>query len=305
MSPLLFGLVAVVFWCGASNPVFADFISVGVSVGAVASSDIGIESRSNDRASICDQYINPRALDIPSCVTPERGLGDGWLAPFDGSVGVSIGLEAQYALGSDYGLSAMYTYDAINFDQTVSSTDATGADFDKISHELSVGEESLGCSRAHTLFISAYRQWPGKRAWTPYAGIGVGLSAQRKEFSWNWARSADPKYIATGIGEPNEAEIRRNLAGTASTGGVELSDYLLGFLVYLGAERKISETLSMSIKAEWRTFESFNAGASGAEVLRSHTPNLRLDGSEPVSTWSKTDDTDRFALVLMLRYLLQ
>lgn len=38
------------------------------------------------------------------------------------------------------------------------------------------------------------------------------------------------------------------------------------------------------------------------DVLRSHAPNLRLDGSEPVSAWSGTRDTARWSAMITLRY---
>ena len=289
----------------ASKELLANPVSIGVSVGAGYAPELHMQSRSNDRASICDEYINPRALAIPDCVTTERGLGDGWLAPFDGDVGISMEFEARYALPRNYGVAVMYAYDSTHFDQTVSSTDATGADFDKISNELAVGEESLGTSSSHALFISGYKRWPTSTAWTPYAGAGVGVSWQRMDFSWNWARSTDPQDIITGSGEPNEAQIRRNLAGTVSTGRAALKDRALGFLVYAGIEREISEQLHIGVKAQWRTFEAFDSGEYGSGVLRSHIPNLRLDGSEPVSTWSKTTDNDRLLVMLVLRYALR
>ena len=74
----------------------------------------------------------------------------------------------------------VYAYNATRFDQTVSSTDASGADFDKISNELSVGEETLGTASSHELFLTAYRDWPNASRWTPWAGAGVGNSLGAK-----------------------------------------------------------------------------------------------------------------------------
>ena len=54
---------------------------VEVGIGGNTSRDVVVESRSNDRASICDEHINARALAVPGCATPDRGAGDGWRAP--------------------------------------------------------------------------------------------------------------------------------------------------------------------------------------------------------------------------------
>ena len=198
----------------------------------------------------------------------------------------------------------MYARSGTDFDQTVSSTDATGVDFDKIGRELSVGEETLGSATAGEFRIAAYRDWPNRTRWTPYAGAGVAVSRTRKDFAWLWARSADPADIATGPGQPNAEEIRRNLAGTVSVGRRTLRDTMAGYVLVAGVERALSDSVSVGLKAEWKRFGAFESAGYAGELLRSHPPNLRLDGSEPVRAWSRTGDTARFSTLLTIRYLM-
>ena len=278
---------------------------VGVGVGGNASRDVIVESRSNDRASVCDEYINPRALSVTGCTTPDRGAGDGWLAPFDPGAGFSGEAELGFRLSPRWRLAAAYARSATDFDQNVSSTDATGADFDKISNELSVGEETLGSATSNGFQIVAYRDWPNRSRWTPYAGAGMAVSRTRKDFSWLWARSADPVDIATGLGEPNASEIRTNLAGTVSVGRRKLRDTMVGYVLIAGIDRHLSETVSAGLKAQWKSFEAFESDGYSGDLLRSHPPNLRLDGSEPVSAWSRSSDTGRFSALLTVRYAMR
>ena len=273
-----------------------------VSLGGNVSGDVTLRSRSNDRASVCDEYINPRALSVPGCTAPDRGAGDGWAAPFDGGRGFSAEAELGYRFSPRFRVAAVYAYNAAEFDQTVSSTDASGVDFDKIGNELSTGEESLGTARSHELFAIAYRDWPNRSRWTPFAGVGVGVARVRKDFSWLWARSADPDDILTGRDQPNAEEILGNLAGTVSAGRSALKDTMAGFVVLAGASRQLTDTVSVAFKVQWKRFDTFESGAYGGGVLRSHAPNLRLDGSEAVSTWTRTDDTDRYSVLLTLRF---
>ena len=289
--------------CLAAADAYAQWYA-GLALGANASRDVIVESRSNDRASICDEYINPRALAVPGCTAPDRGAGDGWLAPFDPGAGFSAEAELGFRVSPRFRLAVVYARDATTFDQTVSSTDATGADFDKISNELSIGEETLGNTTSDAVQVVAYRDWPNGTRWTPYAGIGVAASRTRKDFSWLWARSADPEDIATGLGQPNAEEIRRNLAGTVSTGRRTLRDTLVGYVLVAGIDRKLSESVSVGLKAQWKRFEAFESDAYEGDLLRSHPPNLRLDGSEPVSAWSRTGDTGRFSVLVTLRYAM-
>lgn len=278
---------------------------VGVAVGGNASRDVVLESRSNDRASICDEYINPRALAVPGCTTPDRGAGDGWLAPFDPGTGFSTETEIGFRMSPRYRIAAVYAHNATDFDQTVSSTDAKGADFDKLGNELSIGEETLGAATSDEILLVVYRDWTSPSRWTPYVGIGAAVARTRKDLSWLWARSADPANIATGLGQPNADEIRRNLAGTVSTGRRTIRDATVGYVLVAGIDRQLSDSVSAGLKAQWKRFEAFESDAYSGDLLRSHRPNIRLDGSEPVSAWSRTSDTGRFSVLFTLRYALQ
>ena len=299
----LAAVISIVTACFAAGDVYAEWYAE-VALGGNASRDVIVESSSNDRASICDEYINPRALAVPGCTARNRGAGDGWLAPFDPGAGFSVEAELGFRMSPRFRLAAAYARDATNFDQTVSSTDATGADFDKISNELSIGEETLGTVTSDELQIVAYRDWPNGTRWTPCAGIGLAVSRMRKDFSWLWARSADPADIATGLGQPNTDEIRRNLAGTVSVGRRAIRDTMVGYVLVAGIGRKLSDSVSVGLKAQWKRFEAFESDAYEGDLLRNHPPNLRLDGSEPVSAWSRTGDTGRFAVLFTLRYAM-
>ena len=296
-------VVSMATACLAAGDVYAQWYA-GVALGGNASRDVIVESRSNDRASVCDEYVNPRALTVPGCTAQDRGAGDGWLAPFDPGAGFSAEAELGFRVSSRFRLAVVYGRNATDFDQTVSSTDATGADFDKISNELSIGEETLGDVTSDEVQIVAYRDWPNGTRWTPYAGFGVAASRTRMDFSWVWARSADPADIATGLDQPKADEIRRNLAGTVSVGRRKLSDAMIGYALVAGIDRELSENVSVGLKAQWKRFEAFESGAYEGDLLRSHPPNLRLDGSEAVSAWSRTGDTGRFSALVTIRYAM-
>lgn len=276
----------------------------GLAAGGNISGDVVMVSRSNDRASLCDEYINPRALTVSGCTAPDRGYGDGWQAQFDRGSGLSAEVELGLRLSHRLRVAVLYAHSTTRFDQTVPSSDATGVDFDKISNELSIGQETLGTARSDELFVMGYHDWSNQTRWTPYAGIGVGVARSSKDFSWLWARSTNPQDIAVGADQPNAAQIRHNLAGTVSAGRAKLRDTLAGYALVLGVDRRLSEVLSVGLRLQWKHFEAFGSGAYQGDLLRSHAPNLRLDGSEPVSARSRTDDTRRFSALLTIRYVM-
>lgn len=277
-------------------------VYLGLSLGSDSSPGVTLSSRSDDRSSVCDEFINPRALAVPGCTSPNRGAGDGWKAPFDGGRGFVGQVELGYRAGNRFRVALSYAQRSIGFDQTVASTDAAGADFEKLSNELSIGQERLGEATSRDLFALVYFDWRGPSRWTPYVGAGPGVSRVAMDFSWLWARSSDPNDITTGSDQPNHEEIRGNLAGTVSSGSVEIADDLFGYALIAGVDYQLSESLTLGIRAQASFFDDFEAGPYGGDLLRSHEGNLRLDGSEPVSTWSRTPDTERYSVGLTLRY---
>ena len=79
---------------------------------------------------------------------------------------------------------------------------------------------------------------------------------------------------------------------------------MVGYVLVAGIDRELSESVSVGLKARWKRFKEFESDAYEGDLLRSHPPNLRLDGSEPVSAWSRTGDTGRFSALVTIRYAM-
>ena len=279
--------------------------SVVVNVGRGSIGDYVVASRSNDRSSVCDEYINPNALSLPGCTTPDRGAGDGWSAPFSDGRGLLAGVGVEFDVGGPLRLAVDYSRVQAVFDQTVASTNAQGVDFEKLSNELDVGQERLGALRSHgvhgVLQLYPIRSGPIR----PYGGIGLGYAAMRADFGWNWRRSADPLAITTGREQPNFDEIRQNLAGTVSSGTALFSKNVHVFVYEGGVDFAVSDRFSVGVRARHLRYPSVEVGPYVGETLRSHVPNLRLDGSEPVSTWSTLPGTGVTEVGVLLKYHLR
>jgi hypothetical protein len=126
----------------------------------------------------------------------------------------------------------------------------------------------------------------------------------RADFGWNWRRSADPLAITTGQDQPNFEEIRSNLAGTASRGTARFSKNMHVFVYVGGVDFAISERFSVGVRVRRLQYPSAEVGPYSGETLRDHVPNLRLDGSEPVSTWSTLPATGVTDAGVVLKYRL-
>ena len=190
----------------------------------------------------------------------------------------------------------------IEFDQAVSSTNATGEDFEKLSNELALGRESLGRSVATDAFVWLYRDVGFARRWSAELGLGAGGSRRTLHIGWNWTRSANPEDIATGGDQPNADEIRANLAGTRSVGEARIQDDLYAVGLSVGVAKRLRDGIDIGLKAQWRYYAELVSEPYAGTLLRNHAPNLRLDGSEPVTAWSRTKNTDALATTLFVRY---
>ena len=112
------------------------------------------------------------------------------------------------------------------------------------------------------------------------------LAALRADFGWNWRRNSDPLAITTGRDQQNFDEIRRNLAGTASSGTALFRKNVHVFVYVGGVDFAVSDRFSVGVRARRLQYPSVEVGPYVGDTLRGHVPNLRLDGSEPVSAWS-------------------
>lgn len=301
-SILLRAFLAVVASTGAL-PVGAQSIVLDAGRGSIG--DYSVVSRSDDRSSVCDEYINPNALGVPGCTTLDRGVGDGWSAPFSNGRGLLAGAGVEFGIGGPLSLSIDYSRVEAVFDQTVASTNAQGVDFEKLSNELEVGQERLGALRTHGVHgvVNLYPIRSGSIR--PYGGVGLGYAALRADFGWNWRRSADPLAITTGRDQPNFDEIRRNLAGTVSRGAVLFRKNVRVFVYVGGIDFAVAERLSVGVRARRLQYPSVEVGPYVGETLRSHVPNLRLDGSEPVSARSTLPGTGVTEVAVLLKYHLR
>ena len=285
--------------------------------GFYVSGDLGISiasgmdtiGTSNDRASVCDEYINPRYREMERCTGPDRSVGGRWENEFDGATGILAGAAAGYSFAGQTRNSPLgglrveleYFYRQSNYDQTADIPLGVGTQGQKLRDEIVQATDRIGSISSHNLFGNLFYDFVNTSRFTPYIGVGGGVGFTDVEYGSVWARNDDPANISTGVGLPNEDEIRRNLAKTVSVGQATLSDVLYGFQVLFGVDYAVTEATSLGLKGRWVRFGSFSDDFIW-KPLRSHAPNLRLDGSEPVSGRLKTDDVEFFGISVNLKY---
>ena len=306
--------------------------------GFYVSGDLGINiasgmdttGTSNDRPSVCDEYINPLYDEVENsdakdsngklyseynCTGSDRGAGGRWKNEFDGATGILAGAAAGYSFAGQnqngplggLRVELEYFFRQSNYDQTADIPFGVGTQGDKLRDEIRQATDRIGSITSHNLFGNLFYDFVNTSRFTPYIGVGGGVGFTDMEYGSVWVRNEDSKKaddsyrITTGEGLPNYADIRRELAKTVSVGQATLSDVLLGFQVLFGVDYAITEATSLGLRGRWVRFGSFSDDFIWYP-LRSHEPYLRLDGSEPVSGRFKTGDLEFFGVSVNLKY---
>lgn len=284
-------------------------------VGANVAAGLDTTGTSNDRASWCDEYINPRYQEYERCKGPDRSVGGRWENEFDGATGILAGAAAGYSFAGQnqngfldgLRVELEYFYRQSNYNQTADVPFGVGTQGQKLRNEIMQATDRIGSITSHNLFGNLFYDFANTSRFTPYIGIGGGVGFTDMEYGSVWARNEDAMNpdgsykISTGEDLPNYDEIRRNLAKTVSVGQATLSDVLLGFQVLSGVDYAITESTSLGLKGRWVRFGSFSDDFIW-NPLRSHVPNLRKDGSEPVSGRLKTNGVEFFGVSVNLKY---
>ena len=313
---LVFAIATWATWM--VSPVLAEAGSgfyVSGDVGANFASGLDTTGTSNDRASWCDENINPRYNEYERCTGPDRSVGGRWENEFDGATGILAGAAAGYSFAGQNPNSPLgglrveleYFYRQSNYNQTADIPLGVGTQGQKLRDEIVQATDRIGSITSHNLFGNLFYDFVNTSRFTPYVGFGGGVGFTDMEYGSVWARNedtmnADGSYkISTGADLPNYDEIRRNLAKTVSVGQATLSDVLWGVQVLFGVDYAITQAVSLGLKGRWVRFGSFRDDFIW-NPLRSHEPNLRKDGSEPVSGRLKTSDLEFFGVSLNLKY---
>lgn len=293
-------------------PVQAAGLYVSGDFGMNFGASLDSNGASNDRASVCDEYINPQYASVAddgqgkSCTAPGRGLGDGWDNGFSSDEGPLFALALGYRLpDSMFRTEFEYFYRDTGYDETAPVPSAVGVNQDKIAQEIVTATDRIGSFVSHNLFANLYLDFAGTGALTPYVGAGVGLGFAEVDYGSVWARNPDPGAIRTGAGLPNADEIRQNLAGTTSVADEELTDTLFGYQLMAGVDYRLTDHLSAGLKARWVRFEDFRESGVVWDPLRSHPPYIRKSGvdREKVDGVLKLRDVELWAISLTLKHL--
>ena len=274
-----------------------------MEVGGHYAPDLTFNNNGNDRASACDEYINPLFASVPGCTDAARGTGSGWKAEFDNATGLTASVAVGRKLLRFITAELEYVMNHSGYNQVTEISIGSGVNQDKLTQEIFLAREVLGDVTSHSLMLNGYASLArGSSAWAPYVGAGVGLSRVSTFYTSTWYRNPNINAIRTGEGLPNAHEIRANLVGTMSNGNAKLQDQVLAWQVFAGMDYRLSETVSLGLRIRRVDYGKFDTDNLVWDPLRSHAPNVRLDGSEPVNAYIRTSGLQTVSAGVVMRY---
>lgn len=267
---------------------------------------LGLNSGDTDRPSRCDEFMNPRYAELDGCTNPNRGDGavDDWSSKFDAAWGWLAGAAIGYRFRKRLRLELETFLRVTDMDESSPILDPAANDVPftrSIGAELLRADERIGRLTATGVFANFYWDFPNRSRFTPFVGVGLGLARAGMNYGAWWERSADPALMNSAQGLPNEADLRRNLAGTVSRTRDRLRDRVRGHQLLVGVRHQLSEPLALELRLRWVELGTLHDGGDYI-TLRSHVSNLRRDGSEPVRYFVATDDTQFLSVGLRVNY---
>ena len=157
---------------------------------------------SNDRASACDEFINPLFATVTqtpgyenyNCTGPNRGATGDWENTFDSAEGILAGVAVGYGLRETYPdhflgwfrFEVEYFYRDTEYDQTADIPGAAGESGDKLAQEILTATDRIGSVTSHNLFGNLYVDLPNSSRFTPYVGFGVGVGFTAMDYASLW-----------------------------------------------------------------------------------------------------------------------
>ena len=157
---------------------------VSSEIGANFASGIDTTGFSNDRATVCDEFINPDFREVPptvaNCTGPGRGVGDDWKNDFDGATGILTGAAVGYSFSETYSdrpwgglrVELEYFYRESKYDEASDIHGALGESRNILEQELVAATERIDGITSHNLFGNLFLIGTMPAGLRPISGLG-------------------------------------------------------------------------------------------------------------------------------------
>ena len=190
---LAFAGAGLITGSASAQPASGFYLSQAIGLNVAPA--VELLGNSTDRASRCDEFINPRFAEVPGCTDPNRGSGSGWKTTYDRDAGILAGLSAGYRFGGRLRVEAEWFHRESAYDQTSPVTSATGDTFAKLDGEIQRAEDRIGSLSSQNVFANVYVDFPGRSRMTALTPLYVKTLVQAAwTISWRARKSVMTRW---------------------------------------------------------------------------------------------------------------
>ena len=281
---------------GSHSSYARDGFYIGSDMGINFASSLDLFYSDNDLPSRCDQVLFDSDADTGSACPS----GDSLSSSFSGADGIMAGMFGGYKY-KDFRLELEYLYRNSNYNEDANVNSANGQSLEKLTGEISQAVDRINQARSNNIFANVYYDIPVNSRFSPYLGVGAGVSVTDFGYSFTFTRNTDPDEIDESSVPDGSMEQRTTLAGTSSTLDTTLTDTIFTFQVLGGVDYWLSNNLALGVKGRWVWFDSFSDSAT-LDQLRSHEPN-NGPGTDTVVADVNIDSFHMYGVTLNLKYM--
>ena len=239
------------------------------NLGFAVAPGLTVNARDNDWGTRCDKLSNPGLAET----TPEECASAPPPAEWTHEVGAGDGVQSVLALG--------YTWNSLRFEgeylyrtTTYTRGEGTGQILDAVTQEkqqqeLEIIDGGLEDLLSHSVFANVYYEFRSNSPYTPYIGVGVGLSSTSLDYYGRFKRNDDPAAISTFL----HPERKARLAGTTTIGRHKMNDLLAAYQAVVGVDYALSDNVGIGAKVRWSKFSEFDDEELWTQ-LRSHASSV-------------------------------
>ena len=239
------------------------------NLGFAVAPGLTLNVRDNDWGTRCDKLSNPGLAET----RPDECASAPPPAEWTHEVGRGNGVQSVLALG--------YVWNSLRFEgeylyRSTTYTRGVGEDLildavtqEKQRQEIEIVDGGLEDLLSHSVFANVYYEYRTDSPYTPYFGVGVGLSSTRLDYYGRFKRNDDPAGITTF----EHPERKARLAGTTTVGRDKMNDLLTAYQVVAGVDYALSDNLGIGAKVRWSKFSEFDDEEPWTQ-LRSHASSV-------------------------------
>ena len=160
-------------------------------LGANFASSIDTDGADLDRASKCDECINPNYAAMAECTTSRQAGDSTWANNFGDATGILVGIALGHRPHERVCFELEYFYQNSEYNETSPLADGGGSVIAKTGGELEQLEERINSLTSYNLFGNLCFDFINSSHFTPSLGLGAGIGFTEMEYRGLFARNLD------------------------------------------------------------------------------------------------------------------